>query len=119
MCGIEDSDDSLNNVKAYSIKQEMAFYTTNIKNAEPTIESFWKKYANQLPLLASLVRKYCIIPATSVPCESSFSIANWLQRKERSSLSSTSLKYSMILREKFKLDSFFEDCCKYYEKKKF
>ena len=117
MCGIEDSDDSVTTSKAFSIRQEMAFYTTNIKNAEPTIEFFWKKYGKQLPLLASLVRTYCIIPATSVPCESSFSIANWLQRKERSALSSTFLKYSMILREKFKLDTFFEDCCKYYEKK--
>ena len=51
MCGIEDSDDSVTTSKAFSIRQEMAFYTTNIKNAEPTIEIFWKKYGKQLPLL--------------------------------------------------------------------
>jgi aminopeptidase C len=62
------------------------------------LSSFWKKNCTQLPLLASLVRKYLIIPASSVSSESSFSVANFIQRKERSALSSKSFKQAIILR---------------------
>ena len=49
-------------------------------------------------MLASLVRKYLIIPASSVSSESAFSVANFIQRKERSTLSSKALKKSIILK---------------------
>jgi hypothetical protein len=49
---------------------------------------------------ATIVRKYCIIPSSSVPSESAFSVANFIQRKERNSLSSKCIKYSMVLRDR-------------------
>ena len=49
-------------------------------------------------MLASAVRKYCIIPASSVAVESAFSEANFIQRKERSSLSSKNLRYTLVLK---------------------
>jgi hypothetical protein len=48
--------------------------------------------------LARLVRHYCIMPMTSVASESAFSMAGYIQRKHRSSLSATTLRYSMLLR---------------------
>ena len=56
-------------------------------------------------MLSSLVKKYCIISASSVPSESDFSIGNFIQRKERSSLSAEMLKYSILLRETFKIEN--------------
>ena len=43
------------------------------------------------------------ICATSVPCESSFSVAGYIQRKERIRLSSDSLRYQLILKQFEKL----------------
>jgi hypothetical protein len=49
-------------------------------------------------MLASAVRKYCIIPASSIAVESAFSEANFIQRKERSSLSSKNLRFTLVLK---------------------
>ena len=50
MCGIEDSDDSVTTSKAFSIRQEMAFYTTNIKNKDDYIDGYkWKNEGNTKP----------------------------------------------------------------------
>ena len=49
-------------------------------------------------MLASAVRKYCIIPATSVAVELDFSEANFFQRKEKGRLSSRNLKYTLVLK---------------------
>jgi hypothetical protein len=46
--------------------------------------------------------KYCIVPSSSVAVESSFSDANFLQRKERSSLPSKNLRYSSVLKSTYK-----------------
>jgi len=86
------------NLKLKTVKEEIASYKSEICNSELDLSSFWKKNCTQLPLLASLVRKYLIIPASSVSSESSFSVANFIQRKERSALSSKSLKQAIILR---------------------
>jgi len=53
-----------------------------------------------LNFLVFYVKYYSIILAFSVSDESSFSKANFLQRKERSSLSSENLRYTMILKQK-------------------
>ena len=42
--------------------------------------------------------KFNIIPATSVASESSFSIAGFIQRKQRSSMSSEMLKCPIVLK---------------------
>ena len=46
-------------------------------DANPTENStkWWKSYCTQLPLLATIERKYLCIPSTSVPSERAFSAA--------------------------------------------
>jgi len=47
---------------------------------------WWKNYCTQLPLLATLARKYLCIPATSVPSERAFSTAGNIVNAKRSCL---------------------------------
>jgi hypothetical protein len=89
-------------VEKNSIKVEIKEYKINLEKNILTFSSFWKTYSTQFPLLASQVRKYCIVPFSSVAVESSFSDANFLQRKERSSLSSKNLRYSSVLKSTYK-----------------
>ena len=58
-----------------------------------------------MPLLSKLVRNYCITHASSVPSDSAFSMANYIQRKQRSSLSSKQLRYQMLLKDKLVVES--------------
>ena len=44
------------------------------------------------------------MPATSVASESSFSIAGYINRKERSSLSSSQLRMTMCTKDFYKID---------------
>lgn len=81
-----------------TIQQEIASYVSLVNKATE-FQQFWRNHYRQLPRLASLVRRYCILPATSVACESAFSIAGFIQRKQRSSLAPSALRYLMLLRE--------------------
>jgi hypothetical protein len=102
MCGYNASSQPQKKTKTKSltIKEEIGAYSS--ANKELDFSTFWSTKSNELPLLTSFVKKYCAIPASSVASESAFSIANYVQRKERSSLSSKNLRYSMILRESLK-----------------
>jgi hypothetical protein len=60
---------------------------------------YWLNHKANLSQLLQFVKRYNCIPATSVLCESKFSIAGYIQRKTRSSLSSSALRYTMVLRE--------------------
>ena len=60
---------------------------------------YWQIFSKKLPILTAFVKRLSIASASSVPSESAFSIANYIQRKERSALSSKQLRYSMILRQ--------------------
>ncbi len=64
------------------IQDELLFYKKQIESNELSFSDFWKKNCACIPLLSSAVRKYCIIPASSVAVESAFSEANFIQRKE-------------------------------------
>ena len=86
--------------KPFTIKEEIAYYISTRTQYELNLTIYWRESSKNLPMLSSLVRKFCIIPSTSVPSESAFSIANFIQRKERSCLSAETLKYSLILRYK-------------------
>ena len=70
---------------------------------EKPVGEVWKDQ-NQLKL-----KKYALelmtSPASSVSSESAFSVANYLARKERSSLSPESLRMTMLLIEEEKLKS--------------
>ena len=103
-CGFRVEEEALTRNKEFTLKQELAFYLTSRHENSLDISSYWRNNGSKLPLLASLVRKYCILQATSVASESRFSIANYVGRKERASLSSRNLRFSMILREKPKFD---------------
>ncbi|CAF4788840.1 unnamed protein product, partial [Rotaria sp. Silwood2] len=61
-------------------------------------QEYWNKIQHYLPILTRMVRHFCIMPITSVASESAFSMAGCIQRKQRSSLSATTLRYSMLLR---------------------
>ncbi|CAF2049764.1 unnamed protein product [Rotaria magnacalcarata] len=88
-----------NTVQQRSIKEEHAFYLDRVQVGQ-SIQEFWSSYEMELPRLAALVRAYNIRPASSVASESLFSIAGYVQRKQRSSLASNTLRYSMVLRDR-------------------
>jgi len=104
LCGGSFRNQS-NTQKMFSIREELAYFVTSIEKYNATVENsasffsdYWRANCSVLPKLAYLVRKYCIIPASSVAIESAFGEGNFIQRKERSSLSSKRLRYSVILK---------------------
>ena len=54
--------------------------------------------------MSAVVKEVCIIMATSCASESAFSVAGYLQRKARSSLSSKALRYSILTKEAPKIE---------------
>ncbi|CAF4750603.1 unnamed protein product, partial [Rotaria magnacalcarata] len=87
--------------KPSTIKEEIAQYVATV-NLYQTFSQYWYANKDRLPILSSFVRQYNIMCVTSIDCESSFSIAGFLHRKNRSSLAPSTLRYSMILREQVK-----------------
>ncbi len=104
-CGsVLDNERNLSSKKrSLTIREEISKYKAAIISNKNPICEFWNLHQSSLPKLASAARKYCIIPAASVPSESRFSIANFVSRKERSNLSSKNLRLTMIAREKSKI----------------
>ncbi|CAF4309927.1 unnamed protein product [Rotaria socialis] len=98
-CGVVQPLSTLKKSKTVSLKQEIAKFETLDKD-EHSFSTFWKTYERSLPLLSKMARRYGSITASSVPSESSFSIAGYVARKNRSSLSAKNLKYSMFLKDK-------------------
>ena len=82
----------------WTIEQELGYYATT-GTLKQKFESYWYMNQHRMPVLASLVRRFCLSPATSVASEASFSCANYIQRKQRFSLSPTNLCYTMVLRD--------------------
>ena len=80
----------------------MSDYVNLIKRSNSiSFGEFWRSNCNRFKFFSIVyVKYYSIILAFSVSDESSFSKANFLQRKERSSLSSENLRYTMILKQK-------------------
>ncbi|XP_047133825.2 uncharacterized protein LOC124811958 [Hydra vulgaris] len=66
-----------------NIKEELSFFNYTIKAKTWKFDEFWYKYENDIPMLASKAREVCTSPASSVRPESSFSVANYIHRKER------------------------------------
>lgn len=98
-CGLNSSKLNSTNIPANkTIKEELAFYIGKVKSS-PIFEEFWTTYESDLPCLSTLVRSFNIRPATSVASESLFSIASYVHRKQRSSLSPDTVRYSMLLRD--------------------
>ena len=98
-CGVISDIDSRMK-KTYGINQELLRYECIESTDNDTFDTFWKRNSPILPILSDMARRYGCIPATSVPSESSFSIAGYLVRKTRTSLTAKNLKYSMFLKDK-------------------
>ena len=95
--------------KILSITNELSIYRSlaiqeyndiveNLKEPDPF--SFWKLHGHQLKFLSSLAWKHLIIPSTSVPSESTFSMAAYLGRKERSHLTPDNFSMLVFLKDK-------------------
>jgi hypothetical protein len=84
-------------VRPMSADVEISLFTHSIK-AKQNFKEFWCTHRYAFPRLVILVHQYCIIPATSVASESAFSISGFIARKQRSSLSSRSLRHLLVLK---------------------
>ena len=62
-------------------------------------DDFWLRYEKKLPKLYEQAVKTNIILSTSVPAESAFSVAGYIQRKEKSSLSCKNLRFSFLTKQ--------------------
>jgi hypothetical protein len=56
---------------------ELTFYRKlALQNLEDDPLEFWEKHTKEFPILCPIVRRHLSIPATSVPSEETFSVAN-------------------------------------------
>ncbi|CAF0975832.1 unnamed protein product [Rotaria sordida] len=85
------------NRRTMTLDEEISRYIQLAKLAD-NFQQFCATYSEQLPRLTYLVRRVCVIPATSIPSESLFSTASFIHRKQRSSLSSKTLRQLLVLK---------------------
>lgn len=89
--------------KILTIDEEISHYVKAVQ-AGDDFQAFWCQYRKKFTRLSSIVRRINVIPATSVPSEAAFSIAGYINRKQRSSLSPMSIRYSMVLKDRHLID---------------
>jgi len=81
-CGLKlastQSNKNNHSTQSFTFDQEYAYYSTTFFECNNDFSLYCKKNKS----LSQLVRKYCITPASSVPSDSAFSMANYIQRKE-------------------------------------
>ena len=102
ICG-RQSATSTTAASTITLDEEISMYV-NATLSTNDFQQFWIEHGKQLPRLANLVRRVNIIPATSVSSEALFSVATFLQRKQRSSLSSQTLRYLLVLKNRHLID---------------
>ena len=78
--------------------QEFADILEHSKDHDPF--GFWYLHGSTLKFLSTLVRNHLVVSCTSVPSESTFSVASYLGRKERSRFSTENLCTSVFLKDK-------------------
>ena len=66
--------------------------------------TFRNLHGSKLKFLSTLSRKHLILPSTSVPSESAFSVASYLEPKERSRLTPENLCMLVFLKDKINDD---------------
>lgn len=91
-------------VRSLAVEDELTLFIQSIQLFKGDFSSFWTIHCNRFPRLFRVAQRVNIVPATSVASESIFSIAGFIARKQRSSLTSTSLRYLMVLKESNRLD---------------
>jgi len=104
VCGLTITS-STTSKKAMTLDEELCSYIKAAKSSDD-FQEFWAAHHEQLPRLSKLVRRTNIIPATSISSEALFSVASYLNRKQRSSLSSKTLRYLLVLKNRRVLDKF-------------
>jgi hypothetical protein len=87
-----------------AIDEELVLFSQSIQSFNGDFSSFWINHRARFSRLYRVAQRINIIAATSVPSESIFSIAGFIARKQRTSLSSSSLRYLMVLKESHRLD---------------
>ncbi len=103
-CGYTNSSSTINE-KEMTIDEEISYYIKSTKSAK-SFREFWTEYDTKYPRLSYLVRRTNVIPATSISSEALFSVASFIQRKQRMSLSSKTLRYLLVLKNRHVLDKF-------------
>lgn len=91
--------------KILSIDDEIVLFCQSIQRFKGDFSSFWVQQRSRFTRLHQIAQRVNIIPATSVASESVFSIAGFVARKQRTSLTSNSLRYLMVLKESRNLDA--------------
>jgi hypothetical protein len=86
-------------MRQITLDEEISMYINAVQSAD-NFQQFWRQHGEQLPRLANLVRRMNMIPATSVSSEALFSVAAFIQRKQRLSLSSRTLRYLLVLKNR-------------------
>jgi hypothetical protein len=107
MCGdpspTVSSTSTSSTLKTLTIDEELSRYIAKATSGGD-FQPFWNTHQSLFPRLAQLVRRYGIVPATSIASEAAFSVAGFIQRKQRSSLSPLTLQYSMVLKDRRRLE---------------
>ena len=85
--------------RTVSAEDGLVLLTQFIHSFKSNFSAFWTKYREHFPRLCRVAQHVNIIAATLVPSESVFSVGNYVARKQRTSLSSTSLRHLMVLKE--------------------
>jgi len=93
------------NTRSVSADVEISLFLSAIKTKD-NFKQFWSTHRQSFPRLITLVYRYCLVPATSVASESAFSIAGFIARKQRSSLSSRTLRHLLVLKYRKNLIKF-------------
>ncbi|CAF4304056.1 unnamed protein product, partial [Rotaria magnacalcarata] len=92
---------SINNELSIYRSLAMQEYTDIIEHSKDHDPfGFWNTHGNKLKFLSLLARKHLVVPCTSVPSESTFSVASYLGRKERSRLTPENLCTLVFLKDK-------------------
>ena len=76
--------------------KEFKFLLT--KYNQVSFSEFWQNHSPFLPILTNFIMEFSIMAGTSVPSESSFSIAGMIQNKQRSAMHPETLEICMILK---------------------
>ncbi|CAM4957481.1 unnamed protein product [Rotaria socialis] len=98
-CGLQTlTISSINSHPNRTIHEEIACYIDKVKTFT-SFEEFWMANETVLSNLSRFVQSFNIRPTTSVPSESLFSVASYVNRKQRCSLSADTLRYLMTLRD--------------------
>lgn len=91
--------------KPMTLDEEISSYIKAAQGVD-NFQQFWTAHSKELPRLSLLVRQTNVIPVTSVASEALFSVASFLQRKQRASLSSRTLRYLLVLKNRHVLEKF-------------